>query len=156
FAEANPGKLTNTKWKDEGALANGEPTKDKFPQHPVMNVTVYDAWQFAHWLGGNLPSVAEWNKASGYYEDKEKRGEGPFISAWKKGEIAVDRGLEGPMPVGTASKDISVFKIRDMAGNGFEWTRDLYDNSNGEAVPLSRKPQEDDFVTLRGRRYSAP
>src|SRR5262249_13348665 len=136
-----------------GALVNGEPTKDKFPQHPVMNVAVYDAWQFAHWLGGNLPSVEEWNKASGYYE--ENRGEGPFKIPWQEGEIAGNRVDKGPKDVGTASKDESLFKIRDMAGNGLEWTRDLYNNTNKGTVPLRRKP-DNDYVTLRGQRYSAP
>jgi hypothetical protein len=60
------------------------------------------------------------------------------------------------MEVGKASKDISFFGCRDMAGNGREWTRDLYSLVPGgeREVPLDRETNnEKDRVTLRGRNY---
>jgi hypothetical protein len=154
FADENPGRVSNSQWRDEGALADQKPTKDGRPRNPVMNVTVIDAWTCARWLGGNLPTVKQWNKASGFNEPN--RGTGPFLEPWEKGEIAVDRGKEGPMDVGTAGKDTSVFKVHDMAGNGREWTRDLALNFSHETVPLGRPPKDGDRVELRGRSYAAP
>ena len=60
------------------------------------------------------------------------------------------------MEVGKASKDISFFGCRDMAGNGREWTRDLYIlGAGGEReVPLDRETNnQKDRVILRGRSY---
>jgi formylglycine-generating enzyme required for sulfatase activity len=116
---------------------------------------VIEAYCFARWLGGNLPAVREWDKAAGR-GDKEGRT-GPFLPGWKKGDtksIAVGRGEQGPLPVGTAQLDESVFKCRDMAGNGLEWTRDL-ESSKKEQVPLA-SPHRSDLVTLRGRSYKEP
>jgi serine/threonine protein kinase len=154
FAEEHPEQITDSRWRTEGALAGGQYTKDKYPSHPVMNVTVIDAWKFAQWLGGNLPTVKQWNKASGFYE--KNRGEGPFLEPWEKGEIAVGRGKDGPMDVGTARRDRSPLDVRDMAGNGREWTRNLSLNFNNEMVPLNRKPKDGDRVLLRGRSYANP
>jgi hypothetical protein len=73
-----------------------------------------------------------------------------------KNQIAVNRGDEGPLEVGTASKDISIFKCRDMAGNGREWTRELFAivGSIDREVPLKRNPNDyRDRVILRGRSY---
>jgi formylglycine-generating enzyme required for sulfatase activity len=154
FADENRDQVTDSRWRVEGALAGGKPTADSHPLNPVMNVTVLDAWKCARWLGGNLPTVKQWNKASGFNE--ANRGTGPFQEPWDKGDIAVNRGKEGPMDVGTARKDISPFQVRDMAGNGREWTRNLSLSFNNETVPLTRKPKEGDRVLLRGRSYAAP
>jgi formylglycine-generating enzyme required for sulfatase activity len=62
--------------------------------------------------------------------------------------------MEGPMPVGTASQDLSPFGCRDMSGNGLEWTRTIPSRS-AERVPLE-KPRKNDPVTLRGRSYKDP
>ena len=55
------------------------------------------------------------------------------------GQMAIGRGKEGPLPVGAATKDLSRFGCRDMAGNGMEWTR----------------PRENDpsMVYLRGHKF---
>jgi hypothetical protein len=58
-----------------------------------------------------------------------------------EGQIAVNRKGKGPMPV-EASQDLSVFFVRDMSGNGKEWTR-TRDN------PEAANPEKVDFVQLK-------
>lgn len=133
---------------------------------PVTNVTVTEAHCFADWLGGQLPSVEEWNKATGYYEpdrlsDVGKFGDGPYRSPWNETDpmqVAVNRKSkdEPPLPVGKATHDISYFGCRDMAGNGEELTRTISENSN--PVPLAQVKEQTSTVLLRGRdiRDAAP
>jgi serine/threonine protein kinase len=128
-------------------------------QLPIMMVSVIEAYCFAQFLGGNLPFAYQWDKAAGRFEPenqgKQGRGKGPFVPPWDKKDktaIAVGRATQGPMPVGTASRDESKFRCRDMAGNGLEWTRNL---TLGKGfVPLP-DPHRDDAITLRGRNYKA-
>jgi serine/threonine protein kinase len=135
-------KLTSQVWQE--AIA-GE-------KHPVLGVNVVDAYRCARWLGGNLPTVDEWDKAAGLY--RADRGEGPFRGQWDPKQplkIAVG-GLEKPQPASSAEDDISWCGCRDMAGNGFEWTRNLQGPAR-HFVPVE-KPTPSDFVMLRGQSFN--
>jgi formylglycine-generating enzyme required for sulfatase activity len=141
FDQTNAGQVQYEKWNRND--------NNKFP---VLEVTFEDASRFARWLGGDLPTTEQWDKAAGAYEDD--RGEGPYKGHWdagKKLDIAV--GLDDPREVGTAEDDRSLFECRDMAGNGAEWTRTLFD---GGAVPANKKLGPDDQCWLRGRTFSEP
>jgi hypothetical protein len=122
-------------------------------EYPVFRVTVVEAFCFARWLKGNLPTADQWDRAAGRFENPQ--AEGPFKGPWNKGEkeIAVNRPEQGPIPAGAAAKDISPFGCRDMAGNGREWTRDIH--LLNERVPLKNlKP--DTMVITRGHSYREP
>jgi serine/threonine protein kinase len=127
---------------------------------PAFHVTAREAQEFARWLvpggtlrlSGNLPTAQQWDKASGFYDrespDREHDDSGPFLAGWSPGDkdqIAVGREAEGPLPVGTATKDVSRFGCRDMAGNGMEWLRPEDD--------VAKQPQ---VVYLRGGRFDGP
>jgi formylglycine-generating enzyme required for sulfatase activity len=121
-----------------------------------MNVTAKDAYRFAGWLGGNLPSEDEWNKAAGLYEPN--KGKGPFndkvpIKEEDRTQFGLNRSeQEGPIPVGTGALDISEpFKLHDMAANGKEWTRSVADFRNKEVGKSGLTDR--DRVLLRGRDY---
>ena len=122
------------------------------PSWPVLRVDVQEAMKCAEWLGGLLPSVEQWDKAAGRFE--KNAGKGPFREDYKPGEIAVGRGDLGPMPVGTAAADVSVFGIRDMSGNGWEWTRSVLRAGEMSEVMGARNVPIDAAVTLRGRDFS--
>jgi hypothetical protein len=113
FAASHPGKA-NPRWQKNGT---GE-------EMPVLEVSVEEAYACARWLGGNLPTVEQWDKAAGLYE--RDRGEGPYRGKWDdkvRPDVAVR--LTGPRPVGFSRSDVSRYGCRDMAGNGWEWTRTL-------------------------------
>jgi serine/threonine protein kinase len=143
--KAHPGTIKN-EWA-QGGLGDELQNKD---QLPVLRVTVTEAYLFARWLGGYLPSVSQWNKAGGGLNDDPW----PCLPGpWEPDDIAINRGEKGPMPVGTAAKDMSRFKCHDMAGNGKEWTCTL--TQVGGTVPAA-SPSNPLFVVLRGHSYNAP
>jgi serine/threonine protein kinase len=128
--------------------------KDTNPQYPVFDVTVEDASAFAEWLGGKLPTEEQWDKAAGRYETP-RLSEGPYRGKWVKGRTDIAFQREEPVAVGTADGDRSEpFGCRDMAGNGFEWTRTLLRGRG--TVPLKgRLPTLEDLVLLRGRSFDS-
>jgi serine/threonine protein kinase len=132
-----------------------EARQKEFGLWPVFSITPQEARKFADWLvprstlqlTGDLPTCEQWDKAAGFYDreskDSEHEDRGPFLRGWSPSamdQIAIHREKEGPLPVGTATKDLSRFGCRDMSGNGMEWTR-----------PLEKLPSA---VDLRGRKFS--
>jgi formylglycine-generating enzyme required for sulfatase activity len=117
---------------------------DKHPEkYPVFGVTFPEAQLFAKWVGGEVPTTDQWDKATGLTEwDGKDQSAGPFRGTWggmNPADIAVGKGK--PLPVGQAKADVSIYGCRDMAGNGTEWT----------CTPLFR---DDPILTLRGWSFT--
>lgn len=136
-----------TDWVDRGADKNHgqDMPADAYLKHPVMRVGYNQAKEFAKWMGGSLPSPAQWDAAAGLHAADAKSGKatGPFRGDWNnspKPKIAVDAGEQGTVPVGSSEDDVSPYGCRDMAGNGAEWTNEA--TTGGYST-----------VTLRGRDY---
>lgn len=124
---------------------------------PVRGITVTEAYCFARWLGGNLPTMEQWDRAAGVYDGDP----GPFEKGWTPPEVMTPDnediavgGRATPLPVGEAKRDRSRYGCRDMAGNGLEWTRSLRLISVGNAMVPLKDPQRDDRVELRGREFT--
>ncbi|MFN4259029.1 MAG: protein kinase domain-containing protein [Gemmataceae bacterium] len=135
-----------------GAVADGQELGIKgHDRLPVFWVTVTQAHCFAEWLDGRLPTVRQWDKAGGRDEGEAAPFQNPD-QPLAAGDVGIQRAKEGPLPVGTAPRDISIYFCRDMAGNGQEWTRDV---SLGGEVP---KPDamEATHVIVRGQSYFQP
>jgi serine/threonine protein kinase/formylglycine-generating enzyme required for sulfatase activity len=150
---AMTGGAKGNKWKEPDDVGGDYPK----PKYPVFNVTVEDADRFAQWLGGKLPTLDQWDRAAGRFEAKERRGEGPYQGTWdptKPLKIAVWRGDKGPMECGKAEDDVSIFGVHDMAGNGREWTRNVF--GGAETVPLVKLTEDrkkNKLVLLRGHTF---
>ncbi len=87
---------------------------------PVLGVSWGDAQNFARWLGKELPTEAEFEKAA--------RGHDGFRYPWGNGR-PVWNGPRTPktlVVVGVYVGDQSPYGIYDLAGNAREWTADFY------------------------------
>ncbi|WP_283149281.1 formylglycine-generating enzyme family protein [Silvimonas soli] len=120
--------------------------------HPVTLVTQADALAYAHWLGHELPTEAEWEYAgkAGHdgvkLETAPKYANGkPSANYWQGVFPQVDTasdGHAGLAPVGCYQP--SDFKLYDMIGNAWEWTRDVYSgehqfHSNGDTAAVANQ-----------------
>ena len=117
YVDADPDRFKDAPWAVRGAEGD---------RLPAFFMTVEQAYGFSQWLvgdKGHLPSIEEWKTAAGFYRP-DRTGDGPFLSPFGPEDLGLNR--ENPLPVGTAPNDVSLFGIRDMAANGFEFTRNIY------------------------------
>jgi formylglycine-generating enzyme required for sulfatase activity len=117
---------------------------------PVTLVTEADALAYAHWLGRDLPTEAEWEYAGkggqeGRQLDTAPRDDGgkPLANYWQGmfplQDIKAD-GHDSLAPVGCYAAN--PFKLYDMIGNAWEWTKDPYTgarqpHSNGDTAAVA-------------------
>lgn len=94
--------------------------------HPVVWVSCEDAEAYANYVGGRLPSFAEWQYAT--------RGTDDRLFPWgyeidKPRCNTTELGAEGTTPVGAFKDGITPFGCYDMLGNVWEWTCTPYDDA---------------------------
>ncbi len=74
----------------------GPESGEDWERLPATNMSVRDAHEFAHWLGGpnaHLPSREQWDKAAGLYDDHWKIRTGPIAPDWdpqQPGSVAIN------------------------------------------------------------------
>lgn len=130
----------NTNW-DRPQLSN----------RPVTDVTWAQAISYTKWMGGRLPTEAEWEKAC--------RGTDRRVYPW--GNLLPTRDLanynanEGtPINVGSYPNGKSPYGLLDMAGNVWEWTSSLYKDYPYKADDGREAPKTEDHRTLRGGSFT--
>ncbi len=118
----------------------------KFDNYPVINVSWYDANAYCQWVGGQLPTEAQWEKASGGVEDYPW---GDFIS---RDRANYNRIIGDTTEVGTYPFGASPYGVLDMAGNVWEWVADWYEEDYYRLSPSSNPmgPSEGTDRIMRG------
>ena len=118
-----------------GAIRPVRTHLDGLDDHPVVHVNWFEAQAYAEWVGGRLPSEAEWEKAARGGLDQARYAWGDELTPegehrcniWQGTfpEKALDDGWLGTSPVGTYEPN--GFGLVDVAGNVWEWTSDWWD-----------------------------
>ncbi|MFQ5631062.1 MAG: SUMF1/EgtB/PvdO family nonheme iron enzyme, partial [bacterium] len=132
--------------------------KQGYADHPVVEVSWYGARAFCEWLGGRLPTEAEWEYAARAGGKRIKYPNGNTLSHYDAnfyGTGSRDRWVE-TAPVGQfASNALGLY---DMAGNVWEWCNDWYSKKYYETCKQQgtvRNPQGSETGSRRVLRGSS-
>ncbi|MBI1930893.1 formylglycine-generating enzyme family protein [Candidatus Poribacteria bacterium] len=93
--------------------------------HPIVDVTWYDAAAYCQWAGVALPTEAQWEKAARGTDGRIW----PWGNEWDKSKCnSYESGIEKTSPVGSYPSGASPYGLMDMAGNVLEWCMDEWDS----------------------------
>ena len=124
------------------ATAKKVPPRQGSGKMPLINVSWDEAKQYCEWVGGRLPTEAEWEYAARAGATTARYGELDDI-AWHDGNS------EGTLhEVGL--QDPNAFGLYDMLGNVWEWVSDWYGPYPDGAAPDPQGPSNGKYRALRG------
>ena len=122
---------------------------------PVVNVSWYEATAYAAWLGGSLPTEAQWEFAA--------RGGDGRVYPW--GEAVPTCAHANFMDCGSTLRPVKADRdagrtpeqVYDLAGSVWEWCRDWYgDYSGGDRMDPLGPPAGSARVVRGGSFFNVP
>lgn len=123
--------------------------KPAWSDYPVVGVEWYQAEAYAQWVGGRLPTEAEWERACRGTDDRIY----PWGNERPTAELAnFDYNEVNTSPVG--SYPPSAYGLYDMGGNVWEWTNSEYWDYPYDATDGREDPEGSSIRTVRGGSWN--
>jgi len=122
-------------------------------EHPVVEVSWFGAAAYCEWVGGRLPTEAEWEYAA--------RGPENYVYPWGDEPPTCEQARFGgcgdaSVPVGSlSSTGASWVGAQDMAGNVWEWTADYYGEYPSDPQNNPTGPETGDRQVARGGSFAS-
>ena len=129
-------EVTNAQYNQcvtASVCAASEPLNDHFSDEtPVQGINWLDADVYCRWVGGQLPTEAQWEYAARGPDGRRF----PWGDSPPDGSLAnFDRNVGTTTPVGHYPAGASWVGALDMAGNVQEWVADWYDSDYYSSSP---------------------
>ena len=126
----------------------------KKPNHPVINVSWDDAMLYCQWIGGKLPTEAQWEKASKGTKSRVY----PWGNEFNQSYCNIENSIGESIPVSSFEKGSSQYGCYQMSGNVWEWCLDDFvDNFYKSRESKKDNPvaiTHSDTKVLRGGSYN--
>ena len=138
YARMAPGKEFARCW-GQGQMLDRKVAPERYPVLMSWN----EADEYARFVGGHLPTEAQWEKGARGSSDARIY---PWGDDWANGSkcVSYEQTVElfkyGILPTGTYPAGNSPYGLVDMAGNNFEWVNDWYAHDY-YAVSPEKDPQ---------------
>jgi formylglycine-generating enzyme required for sulfatase activity len=154
-------RVDGATWRD----INGPGTYDDVwhADHPVVQVSWHDAQAYAKWVGGRLPTEAEWEHAA-----RGGLGDVPFpwgtrppdetdhtpCNIWQGQFPEINTGKDGYITTAPArSFEPNRFGLYNLVGNVWEWTADAYRIKSLKGHVQRRLAHMKGFKTSKGGSF---